>query len=221
MKKTITFISIVVVASLIAISCKKKTTTTTPATTSTTGTSTPPVVSISSTPQVSYNLAGTNYTYVSGSAIEAASGASGSASSTPGVNGSKIYSADLDNGSNITYLNINWGTLSFPFGSVIPDTATFRHFFTLGSKLYSPGGVNGVEVSTYDASGTAWSTSLGAGTQTSSTFSVVAVQQQYLLGPSGDQYMKFMAKFSCTLYNSSGGSKSLTNGVFVGYFENM
>ena len=73
----------------------------------------------------------------------------------------------------------------------------------------------------YDASGTAWSTSLGAGTQTASTFSVVSVQQQYLSGPYGDQYMKFMAKFSCTLYNASGTSKSLTNGVFVGYFENM
>jgi hypothetical protein len=68
----------------------------------------------------------------------------------------------------------------------------------------------------YDGT-TAWSTSTGT-QPAGSTFSFTAVKEQWQLG---SQYMKFVANFSCTLYDPNGANpKTITNGVFVGYFGN-
>jgi len=221
MKKAFAFISLLAVASLIAISCKKSTTTSSSSSTSsTTGTTTGGGLSINSTPQVIYSSSGTNYSYITNSTgtIQSSSSVQNSASSTPGTNGREIFGASIDDGNSITYMSVNWGTLIYPSGYNRPDTATFRTYFTTGAKTYSNSAANGIEITMYDGT-TAWSTSLGA--QTGSTFNVDAVKQQYLLGASGDQYMKFKASFSCKLYSSGGASKTITNGVFIGYFDNM
>ncbi|MFI5141486.1 MAG: hypothetical protein ACHQII_03935, partial [Bacteroidia bacterium] len=124
MKKTFTFISLVVVASLIAISCKKSTTTSSSSSTgtsSTTGSTTG--VNINSTSQVSYNLSGTNHSYVSnGTTIQGNNGTSKNLG-TNGAPSTVIYSSDIDDGASITYLNINKGKLTFT-GGTSPDSTT-------------------------------------------------------------------------------------------------
>jgi ribosomal protein S4E len=112
------------------------------------------------------------------------------------------------------YLEIDRGTLSF-WGSV-PDTTTFKNYFTTGSIAYSVNAANGIQIIMSDT-GATWSTSNGS--QTGSTFSIVAVKEQWI---SGNQYIKFLANFNCTLYDQNGlNPKTITNGVFLGYFENQ
>lgn len=214
MKKAFAFISLLTVASLIAISCKKSSTTSSSSSTSTSTTGSNNSVNINSTPQVSYNLSGTSHSYISnGSTIQGNNGTSKSL----GTNGSAstvIYSSDIDDGNSVTYLNINKGKLTFTNGSS-PDSTTFKNYFAVGSVPYSVNALNGIEITMYDGT-TTWSTSTGA--QTNSTFSFTAVKEQWQLG---SQYMKVIANFSCTLYDPSGANpKTITNGVYVGYFGN-
>jgi hypothetical protein len=210
MKKSFLFIGVLAIASFVTISCKKKTTT--PAATPTP--SAPAPLTANSTPQVSYSLNGTTHSYVAnGSSIESSLGSNKSLNSSGGLS-TAIYSSDLDNGSNIDYLAINKGTMSF-MGSQ-PDSTSFKNFFTVGTKSYSNAAANGIEITMSDATGT-WSTSNGTQPSTSS-FSIDAVQQVWALGY---QDIKFKASFTCTLYDVNGANpRVLTNGVYVGAFEN-
>jgi hypothetical protein len=211
MKKVFTLLCPVLLASLVGISCKQKSTASTPSTHGTTGVSAPVVTTITLTPQVNYNLSGTSYTYTSNGTTIMDS--SGSVATSPG---SKIYRASIYNTKNqMVCLKISRGTLWFTGSS--PDTTIFKNYFSVETLPYSNNATNGVEVSMTDTTGSAWSTSKGL--QTGSTFSITAVKEQWSVGM---QYVKFVANFSCKLYDINGqNQKTLTNGVFVGFFGNI
>jgi hypothetical protein len=214
MKKLFTTICVLSVSSLIILSCKKNTTTATPAASSSTG-GTTGATSVNSTPQVTYSMGGTNYSYVvnnstyfSGSSVSK----SLNASPTPST---VIFSADINDNNTISYLNINKGKMSFT-GASSPDSTTFKAYFPVGTVAYSANALNGIEITSYDGT-TLWSTSTGS--QTGSTFNIVATKPTW---GGGYLYMKFYATFSCKLYDPSGlNPKTITNGVFVGEFGNI
>ncbi len=190
--------------------CKKRTTTPIPAANSSVATSTNSVNSFTG------NIDGVAYTYkegvndVEGSSISNKSLNAGSTSS--GIFGTTLDYSTTDDG----IMSINKGTIYFTDSS--PDNAAFKSFFSTGTYLYSLHGANGVEVNWTDANGVDWSTSYGTGDQTGSTFSI---QTSQVAATINDYYIKVTLKFSCKLYNTSGQSKTLTNGVYVGEFGNI
>jgi hypothetical protein len=212
MKKVFAIVFALSLGSLVMLSCKKKTTTTT--TPAATTTPTPAPLNASSTPQVSYSLNGSTHSYVAnGSTIESSVNTSKNLNSSGGPS-TCIYSSDLDDGNSVEYLQVNKGTMSFN-GSQ-PDSTSYKTFFAVGTKTYSKAAANGIEITMSDASGT-WSTSTGTQPGTS-TFSIDAIQEVWVLGY---QDIRFKASFTCTLYDINGANpRVLTNGVYVGAFEN-
>lgn len=105
---------------------------------------------------------------------------------------------------------VNIGTLKFI--GLIPGFSVFSGFFETGMVPFSNSGIHGVEVIWRDDNGNAWSTSYGA--QGGSVFEISELQIE---SPS----VKVKALISCKLYNSSGDSKTLDNGIFVGNFTNQ
>lgn len=205
---------LILVALLAFTACKKKTSDPepdpAPTTTTTTGgstTSTIPTIDVNSTPQVSYSLDGTAVSYVTdGTNFFGGSGSSGNTNWT--------YDSGIDDGTN-SYFNITKGTITTAGGS--PDDATFKMLFPVASAPYSVNAANGVEVSIWDSNHVQWSTSMGTGNQTGSTFNIVQTkdeQQNYL-------YVKTYITFSCKVYNAGGAMKTITNGKYVGHFGNF
>lgn len=208
--------SLTLIALLAFAACKKKssdpdptpagTTTTTGSTTSTTGNTT--TIDINSAPQVSYSLDGTAVAYVTdGTNYFGGSGSSGNTNWT--------YDSGIDNGNSKTYFNITKGTITTAGGS--PDDATFKTLFPVASAPYSVNAANGVEISIWDSNDVMWSTSLGSGNQSGSSFNIVQTkdeQQGYL-------YVKTYITFSCKVYNAAGTAKTITNGKYVGHFGNF
>ena len=175
-------------------------------------------ITINSTPQFSGTINGTSYTYVNGSTYSDNVSSNKNIGGSGATNNSATYSSSiLDNATYTKGITINKGTVTFPLSSNMPDTTTFKTFFAVGTYPYSINYTNGIEVAWTDPNGNMYSTSLGAGTQTGSSFKIVSEQTTTILGYYN---VKILANFSCTLYNSIGSSVQLTNGVFVGYFEN-
>lgn len=198
---------------IFAFGCKKKDNSTpqeeTSSTTTTGGTAV--TVDVNSTSQASFTLDGVNKSYVANnSTIFEGSGASSAGT------GASSYDADIDDGNSIAYITITKGTLSYSGSN--PTDANFKAFFPVASIPYSSNAVNGVSITIYD-NGTYWSTSQGTANQTGSTFNIVQVKDNPDL--SGTYYLKFKATFSCKVYDGSGNSKTITNGVFVGNFGNI
>jgi hypothetical protein len=126
-----------------------------------------------------------------------------------------IYTVTLaDPSATTSYIEIKIGTFAKPTGGY-PSVSEFNAFFTTGSKPYSAGAVAGVEVIWWDDAMTAWSTANGA---PGGSFKLEALQAENILG---DDYMKFKAVFSCMLYDGSGNSIELTDGLYLGYFANI
>lgn len=169
-------------------------------------------ITVNSTPQFTGSIGGTSYSLVNGTTYTNGTGSSKGGSNPK----TATYSSYIVNAAN-SGININKGTISYPSTSSMPDTATFRLFFAPNTYSYSVNYVNGVEVTWTDANGVIWSTSNGTGSQTGSTFKITAEQYANDLGYQDE---KVLINFSCTLYNPGGTSMQLTNGVFVGYFEN-
>lgn len=194
--------------------CKKKDDTTPEAESTPTTTGAPATVDVNSTPQATFTLDGVNKSYVmNNTTLFEGSGSSGSGS------GSTSYSADIDDGNTISYISISKGTLNYSTAtSMYPTDATFKAFFPVASIPYSANAVNGIEISIYD-NGTYWTTSLGTANQTGSTFNIVQTKDNP--DTNGFFYVKFKATFSCKVYDGSGNSKTITNGVFVGNFGNI
>ncbi len=128
-----------------------------------------------------------------------------------GSYGSFIY----DNNTSNSYFAVDKGRMIF-FGSQ-PDTMSFKNFFSTGSYSYSAGAQNGISISYYDSNNALWSTDQGTGDQTGSTFTITDRKTNNAF----DYTVIIRAIFNCKVYNSSGQSKTLTEGVYVGDFANI
>lgn len=110
-------------------------------------------------------------------------------------------------------------TIAFNMGTVhwtnanVPPHADFQAAFTPGSKDYTPGAEDGVQISWYDNSGVAWTTDNGSMDQTSSSFVVHDVADASDFDGSK---VKIHATFNCIVYHPSNGQqKTITNGEAV------
>lgn len=104
---------------------------------------------------------------------------------------------DIDKG---TYKFVGW------------DSTAFTTFFAEQSWPYSPDAVNGIAIAYFDANGTKWSTDQGTANQTGSTF---VIQDTKLLDFFGTNYINVKASFNCKVYDGTGASKVITDGVGV------
>lgn len=77
------------------------------------------------------------------------------------------------------------------------------------SMSTSADGTDGAKVYYIDANGVEWATDLGSANQTGSTFSIT----ENVVNTDGYSHHISKATFSCKLYNASGGSMTLTNGI--------
>ena len=104
-------------------------------------------------------------------------------------------------------------------GSVNADYALFKSLFIAENKVYYNGSgiVDEVRVSMV-YNGDIWDTTLGTADQSGSSFTITKVTEKELLGT---KYVNIEATFSCTLYDFNGNTMQLTNGVYVGSFENI
>jgi hypothetical protein len=172
----------------------------------------PGKVKITDKPQFSANVDGNEVQYNESNSIEIYGGDH----SISAIDTSELrYTVTLANQiGTVSYIDIKIGTLILPDGGY-PNTAEFNGFFTTGSKAYSPDGLAGVQVTWWDETGTAWSTANGV---PGGSFTLEEVKAETLLG---DEYMKFKAVFSCTLYDGSGNSIELSEGLYLGYFANI
>ena len=123
------------------------------------------------------------------------------------------YDIYMCNNENTVAIQIKKGTLKSITG--YPDNNMFQAFFPSGNYAYSVEAVKGIEIIYWDANQKEWSTSMGSANQSGKTFTIDASRDE------GNDYVKIKALFSCNLYDASGNSITLTNGVFVGYFCNM
>ncbi len=211
-----------VVIAICIFGCKKKESTPDAPATTTSGTTTggtttgggSTIIDVNSTPQTTFAINGSPVTYIADEVVNT----SGSGVGSSGGDNFN-YSSGISNMSGtIEYIGFTKGTLNTA-GTGNPTDAVFKAFFALGSKPYSLNYVSGIEASMTDAAGVTWTTSKGTGNQTGSTFTI----DQILDSPdlSGIYYAKVKISFSCKLYDGSGNVKTITNGVYVGYFGNI
>ncbi len=196
----------ITVAALAVTACKKSTPTPVLISSNVTAQPTNTTVDVNSTPQTSFTLDGVSHSYV----VDNTHFFSGSSTSGNGSN-NKSFDADIDDGDSIVYINITKGTLH-----TYSTDSVFKAYFPVGSFPYSVNALNGIEISVWD-NHVRWSTSMGSGNQTGSTFNIVQTkddQQGYL-------YIDTYITFSCKVYNSAGAMKTITNGKFVGSFGNF
>jgi hypothetical protein len=214
MKKINCFMAIAL--SVVIVSCTKPSTSSSSSSNNNNNTG---GVNINSTPQFTATINGSKVNLVSGSTYTSGVGASKQMGGTGATANYEEPSSSIGNpNTNQPYLTINKGTITFPLSSSMPDTATYDAFFAAKSYPYSINYANGIEIDWIDANGNIYNTSLGSGSQTGSTFSIVAEKAYYVLG---NYEIKVVANFSCILYNSAGASIKLTNGVYVGDFEDQ
>lgn len=83
--------------------------------------------------------------------------------------------------------------------------------YPYGKESFSTGsnGVDGAKIFYIDANGVQWSSDQGSGNQSGSSFSIT----EHIANNDGYSYRISKAAFTCTLYNTSGGSMTLTNGI--------
>ena len=204
--------------SMLVFGCKKKddTTpepeTTTTTTGSTTGTN-PVTIGISSTPQVQFTLNGTSYSYIESMTAPAV----GNGQSIMGTTATATVGTDYFNSAG-EIIKIEKGTYAYNSGSSVSYDDQFDNFFAKTSFPYSVNSANGITITWYDASGNPWSTDNGS--QTGSSFTIIDKVKDYLRNGNGFLEMKVYASFNCKVYNTSGASKTITNGKFVGYYSN-
>jgi len=93
--------------------------------------------------------------------------------------------------------------------------STFKDFFTPGDYPWVIFGHEGVSLAWTDGNGINWSTYNIPGTQTESNFTIISSEDAPALT---GYHIKVKAKFNCKLYDVNGNVKTLSNGVYVGYF---
>ena len=209
MKKTNQIIVLMLSAMLITSGCSKEDEPAPVVTTPTTGTG--GGVTVNSPAQFTGTIDGVNYSYVAGN-LDVVNGV-GSGINGPG---NSLFSSFLYyNVSGATIIDIEKGTLNHSGQN--PTATEFKNFFTVNSYNFSQNAVSGFDITWFDANGDIWGTSFGTGVQTNSTISIDEIKEETILGV---YFITAKLSFSCTLYDFNGNSKQLTNGVFVGIFEN-
>lgn len=92
------------------------------------------------------------------------------------------------------------------------DSTAFTAFFAKQSWPYSINAANGIAIAYFDANGTIWATDLGTANQTGSSFVIEDTKLQDFFG---SYYMTVKATFNCKVYDGTGASKVITDGVGV------
>lgn len=190
-------------------SCKKEESTPTPTPTTTTN---PPVPTSNLYFQATINGTAVSFQdgvggYGAGGGSESGSEPSGwqegqssmvtKAFSTQNLGGIHIMKAFVYEPS-ITQIESMFAVQSYPYGKLSPST--------------NIDGEDGARVFYYDNSGVEWTTDLGTADQTGSTFSIT----EHIVNEAGVSHRISKVTFNCTLYNSTGASMILTNGVYRG-----
>lgn len=210
--KILIFVFVLCVFTTAFTACKKKKSSTSD-TTPTPTTPAPAVIDINHESVVKYSVEGTAFSYPS-AGISGGMGTSLSLASSMDETSTASYDYGFSGGT-ATYFSVAKGTIHTP-GIGRPDENAFRAFFVVGNVNYSPDNLNGIKIKHRDSDGIMWTTDKGSGNQTGSVFKIEAVKETN----NGYQNVKVYATFNCKLYNDNGNSKTLTNGKFVGYFEN-
>lgn len=129
---------------------------------------------------------------------------------------SAIYASFLyDDNTLNSYFSIDKGELIFLGGE--PDTTTFKNFFNPGNYSYTAGALNGIVIAYYDSNNERWSTDQGSGDQTGSIFTITEIKTNNVF----DYTVTVRVTFNCKVYNNTGQSKTLTEGVYIGGFANI
>jgi len=116
------------------------------------------------------------------------------------------------------HIGMNRFRVDFP-SHILPTDEEFDAYFHANNRFYADTNdveMEGVAFFMRDTiEDVIWST---LGPQPGSTFRVdqIATDTTFI----GQHYIKARMVFKCILYNGSGGTKNLTNGVFVGLFKN-
>lgn len=129
------------------------------------------------------------------------------------------YSAAVDD-STISGIEIDKGTLQLPEDS-FSTCSEMQQFMLNGFNIYSDSAVNGIQVTYTDKGGNKWSTSLGSRKQLNGSFVILDSKMEDLSIAKGGLSvccLKSLIKFNCTLYDKSGRSIELTDGLFLGDF---
>jgi len=197
---------------LATVGCKKKDSN--PKTpTPTPNVPTPVVIDINHDAVAQYSVEGAGFSYPSNGIEGGMTSSASLASSMTGTSYASYGSFFSDDAA--TYFGVEKGTIYTP-GIGRPSEEAFRAFFAVGNVNYSPNNLDGIMIEHRAADGTMWTTDKGTADQTGSLFKIEAVKE------TNDSYqnIKVYATFNCKLYDDNGNSKTLTNGKFVGYFEN-
>jgi hypothetical protein len=104
--------------------------------------------------------------------------------------------------------------------SDIWNAEAFVQFFTPGKRNYSNGAQNGIEIVIFDARDNfkKWSTSLDSANQQGSRFEILeTIKLENDLNHK--VIVKLIAEFDCMMYDSEGNAEPLTEGRFIGLFE--
>lgn len=174
-------------------------------------TPTPTPVTVNSEPQVAFKLDGTSLNYVTGG-INPYSSYFGNSSlmNTWPDSSETTYGFGFENILTGNYvMEFHKGT----FKHMIPsDSADFTDFFPKQTIPYSIDAEDGIMIRFYDGTGTLWSTDQGSANQTGSVFKIDD-RKPFLFA--SEKYIKVKFSFNCKVYDGSGASKTITNGVGV------
>ena len=95
----------------------------------------------------------------------------------------------------------------------------FKNFFAPGSFSYAaPGSLNGITIEWKDPNNKIWKSNNAPGTQTGSNFTINSSEEFIFIGVT---MVKVDAVFNCTLYDDAGNSIVVTNGKYLGAFEQL
>ncbi len=123
----------------------------------------------------------------------------------------KFYAAGIYDGSVSTNVfELKVGTLNY--ADDFFDPALFQQFFNVGPRTFGNTtsiNLSRVAIEYTDDNGVLWSTQQGSALQIGSAFEFTEVATDQ-----DDQgvWVKAIAQFSCTVYNASGTSRTITNG---------
>lgn len=115
--------------------------------------------------------------------------------------------------------NITKGILVYPGNWTAPE-ADYEAFFAPGVYDYDENGSEeGIVISFTDANGVDYITNIGA-QSASSKFEIVDSREEF---DGSTQRMKVLCEFTCKIYEVDNPSIShtITNGLFLGYFDNF
>jgi len=214
MKKTKSIIALFLFATLLFTFCKKQDPEPEP---EPTPVAPPPAgLSVNSTPQAEFTLDGTTYTYVVGK--DTVANLRTNDKLAVGTSTSATYHSSFTKTGKYpkTYIKFTKNLLTY-IGNPTPAELSFKNFFSVGDVPYmTPDPTYGMRITYIDANGVEWATDKGIRDQSTSNFKIKEVKEVKL----AYQEMVVYATYDCMLYDGTGKVKALTNGKFVGNFEN-